>query len=88
MVSLQAFIAVVDHGGFAPAARRLGVAPSSLTRQLKGLEESLGTLLMNRSTRSMTLTEAGRQYYEDARRILEDLENADRAVSELSGPPS
>ncbi|MBA8841302.1 LysR family transcriptional regulator [Ochrobactrum sp. RH2CCR150] len=86
--ALNAFVAVVEHGGFAPAARRLGQAPSSLTRQLNVLEESLGTLLMNRSTRSVTLTEAGQQYYEEARRILEDLVNADRAVSELSGPPS
>ncbi|HEY0124912.1 MAG TPA: LysR substrate-binding domain-containing protein [Rhizobium sp.] len=86
--ALNAFVAVVEHGGFAPAARRLGQAPSSLTRQLNVLEDSLGTLLMNRSTRSVTLTEAGQQYYEEARRILEDLMNADRAVSELSGPPS
>lgn len=86
--ALNAFVAVVEHGGFAPAARRLGQAPSSLTRQLNVLEDSLGTLLMNRSTRSVTLTEAGQQYYEEARRILEDLVNADRAVSELSGPPS
>ncbi len=86
--ALNAFVAVVEHGGFAPAARRLGQAPSSLTRQLNVLEESIGTLLMNRSTRSVTLTEAGQQYYEEARRILEDLSNADRAVSELSGPPS
>ncbi len=86
--ALKAFVAVVEHGGFAPAARRLGLAPSSLTRQLNALEGSLGTLLMNRSTRSVTLTEAGAQYYEDARRILEDLVNADRAASELSGPPS
>ncbi|NHN83837.1 LysR family transcriptional regulator [Acetobacter musti] len=86
--ALSAFVAVVDHGGFAPAARKLGLAPSSLTRQLNALEESLGTLLMNRSTRSVTLTEAGQQYYEDCRRILDDLNTADRSVSELSGPPS
>lgn len=85
---MASFVAVVDHGGFAPAARRLGVAPSSLTRQLNALEESLGTRLMNRSTRSVTLTEAGTHYYDDARRILEDLDNADRAISELSGSPS
>lgn len=84
----SAFAAVVEHGGFAPAARRLGVAPSSLTRQLNGLEEALGALLLNRSTRSVTLTDAGRRYYEDVRRILEDLENADRAVGERAGPPN
>ncbi len=86
--ALSAFVAVVEQGGFAPAARRLGVAPSSLTRQLNALEEHLGARLMNRSTRSVTLTEEGTQYYEDARRILEELEGADRTVSEVSGPPS
>lgn len=86
--ALSAFVAVVEQGGFAPAARRLGVAPSSLTRQLNALEEHLGARLMNRSTRSVTLTEEGSQYYEDARRILEELEGADRTVSEVSGPPA
>lgn len=86
--ALSAFAAVVEQGGFTQAARRLGVAPSSLTRQLNTLEDHLGVRLMNRSTRSVTLTEEGTQYYEDARRILEELEGADRAVSELSGPPS
>ena len=64
------------------------MAPSSLTRQLNSLEKSLGTLLPNRSTRAVTLTKAGRQYYEDTRRILEELQNADRSVSNLTGPPS
>ncbi|TPM24801.1 LysR family transcriptional regulator [Mesorhizobium sp. B2-3-5] len=86
--ALSAFVAVVDHGGFAPAARRMGLAPSSLTRQINALEEALGTLLMNRSTRSVTLTDAGARYLEDARRILDDMENADRAISEKGGPPS
>ncbi|WP_198521660.1 LysR family transcriptional regulator [Rhizobium sullae] len=85
--ALNAFVAVIDHGGFAPAARRLGVAPSSLTRQLNTLEGTLGTLLLNRSTRSVTLTDVGQRYLEDARRILDDLDNADRAVSEAGGPP-
>lgn len=86
--ALSAFLAVIEHGGFAPAARRLDVAPSSLTRQLNALEEHLGMLLLNRSTRTVTLTEAGEQYYEDARRILDELEDADRAVSESAGPPT
>lgn len=86
--ALTAFVAIVEHGGFAPAARRLGVAPSSLTRQMNALEASLGTLLMNRSTRSVTLTDAGQRYHDDARRILDSLTEADQAVSERTGPPS
>lgn len=83
--ALSAFVAVVEHGGFAPAGRRLGMAPSSLTRQVDNLEASLGTQLVNRSTRKISLTEAGARYFEDARRILEDLENADRSVVETQG---
>lgn len=88
LAALSAFVAIVDHGGFAPAARRLGVAPSSLTRQINTLEESLGALLLNRSTRSVTLTDAGARYLEDARRILDEVEDADRGVSERGGLPS
>ncbi|WP_206240431.1 LysR family transcriptional regulator [Novosphingobium terrae] len=86
--ALTAFVAVVDQGGFTSAARRLGVAPSSLTRQLNALEAELGTLLLNRSTRSVSLTTAGRTYYQDARRILEQLDEAERAVSEIGKSPS
>jgi DNA-binding transcriptional LysR family regulator len=58
-----------------------------LTRQLNSLEQQLGTLLLNRSTRSISLTPAGRGYYEDARRILDELDHADRAVSEAGKQP-
>ncbi|MCG8443477.1 MAG: LysR family transcriptional regulator [Caulobacterales bacterium] len=86
--ALSAFVAVVEQGGFAPAARRMGLATSSLTRQVNALEEHLGALLVNRSTRAVTLTDAGARYLEDARRILGELEEADRGVSEAEGPPS
>lgn len=86
--TLSAFVTVVEHGGFAPAARRLGIAPSSLTRQVNALEEHLGVLLLNRSTRSITLTDAGALYLDEARRILDELDNADRAIGEHGGPPS
>ncbi|WP_081483052.1 LysR substrate-binding domain-containing protein [Bordetella petrii] len=85
--ALAAFIAVVENGGFSPAARRLGVAPSSLTRQVNALERSLGTQLLNRSTRALTLTEVGEQYFDDGRRVLGDLERADQSAGELTGPP-
>lgn len=85
--ALKAFVSVVDDGGFAKSARRSGMATSSVTRQVNALEEHLGTQLLNRSTRSVTLTDAGERYYEQAVRILEDVEEADRSISEADGPP-
>lgn len=85
--ALQAFAAVAEEGGFAPAARKAGLATSSLTRQVDALEDHLGTLLLNRSTRSVTLTPAGEDYLGQAVRILADLEEANRNVSERDGPP-
>ncbi|EGD57865.1 putative transcription regulator protein, LysR [Novosphingobium nitrogenifigens DSM 19370] len=85
--AMQAFVAVVDEGGFAPAARRAGLAPSSLTRQIDALETHLGTILLNRSTRRVSMTAAGQAYYANAVRILDDIAAANRSVSELNGPP-
>lgn len=84
---LKAFVAVIMAGGFAPAARRMGLATSSLTRQIDALEESLGIKLFNRSTRSVTLTGSGESYYEHVTRILSDLESANLEISEIAGPP-
>lgn len=85
--ALKAFVSVVDDRGFAKSARRSGMATSSVTRQVNALEEHLGTQLLNRSTRSVTLTDAGARYYEQAVRILEDVDQADRSISEADGPP-
>jgi DNA-binding transcriptional LysR family regulator len=85
--SVKAFVAVTDEGGFAKAARKTGAATSSVTRQVDALEEYLGTILLNRSTRNVSLTPAGESYYVQATRILSDLEEARRSVSERSGPP-
>lgn len=82
---LKTFCAVVACAGFSPAARQLGVATSSVTRLVDALEERLGTVLLNRSTRSVTLTDAGRTYHGEARRILDQLDAADDAVSERAG---
>ncbi|MGE0253566.1 MAG: LysR family transcriptional regulator [Alphaproteobacteria bacterium] len=84
--ALRAFTAVVESHGFSHAARRLGLATSSLTRQVDALEEHLGTRLLNRSTRSVTLTDAGERYFEQASRILAELDEADRDVADDGGP--
>jgi len=78
--AMQAFVAVADLGGFAPAARKLGLSPSGLTRLIAALEDRLGARLLQRTTRSVTLTDAGGRYLERARRILADVEEAERAA--------
>jgi len=82
---LKTFCLVASTGGFSNAARQLGMATSSVTRLVDALEQRLGAVLLNRSTRSVTLTDAGRTYYEDAQRILEQLDAADDAVTDRAG---
>ena len=77
---MQAFVAVADLQGFAPAARKLGLSPSVVTRLIAALEDRLGARLLQRTTRSVTLTDAGSRYLERARRILGDVEEAEDAV--------
>ena len=79
--AMAAFVAVADLRGFAHAARRLGLSPSAVTRLVAALEERLSIRLLQRTTRSVTLTDAGARYLERARRILADVEEA-----EGSGP--
>lgn len=74
---LTAFRAVAASSGFSAAARQLGLATSSVTRLVDSLERRLGAVLLNRSTRSVTLTESGHRYYQHAQRILAELESAD-----------
>src|SRR3954453_13938736 len=78
--AMQAFVAVADLRGFAPAARKLGMSPSGVTRLIAALEERLGARLLQRTTRQVTLTDAGARYLERARRILSDVEEAESAA--------
>lgn len=87
LAALQAFITVVEEGGFAPAGRHLSVATSSVTRQIDALEKSLGTQLVTRSTRNVALTTAGQAYFEHAVRIINDLESANQEARDHSGEP-
>jgi DNA-binding transcriptional LysR family regulator len=75
--AMQAFVAVADLRGFAPAARKLGLSPPAVTRLIAALEERLGARLLQRTTRSVALTDAGARYLERARRILADVEEAE-----------
>jgi DNA-binding transcriptional LysR family regulator len=75
--AMQAFVAVADLRGFAPAARKLGLSPSGVTRLIAALEDRLGARLLQRTTRSVTLTDVGARYLQRVRRILADVEEAE-----------
>ena len=85
---LNAFCLVANNGGFSAAARQLGVATSSVTRLVDSLEQRLGAPLLNRSTRSITLTDSGRAYFEHATQILAALDEADDAAGGRDAEPS
>jgi len=76
--AMRVFVAVADAGGLSPAGRRLGMPLTTVSRQLKALEEALDTRLVTRTTRRLALTEPGRAYLETCRRVLSDLDAAER----------
>lgn len=82
---LEAFVAVVDSGSFVQAARLLRSSKTAVSRLVQDLETRLGAGLLHRTTRRLSLTEAGRDYLLRARQILADLEEADGAVSSITG---
>ena len=86
--AMQAFVAVADLQGFAPAARKLGLSPSGVTRLIAALENHLGARLLQRTTRSVTLTDVGARYLERARRILADVEEAEGSAQRERTRPS
>ena len=86
--AMQAFVAVADLQGFAPAARKLGLSPSGVTRLIAALENHLGARLLQRTTRSVTLTDVGARYLERARRILADVEEAEGSAQAERTRPS
>src|ERR1700686_1832416 len=86
--AMQAFGAVADLRGFAPAARKLGQSPSNVTRLIAALEDRLGARLLQRTTRSVTLTDIGTRYLERARRILADVEEAEGSAEGERTRPS
>jgi DNA-binding transcriptional LysR family regulator len=78
--AMQAFVLVADLKGFAPAARKLGLSAPGVTRLIAALEERVGARLLQRTTRSVTLTDVGTRYLERARRIVTDVEEAEASV--------
>jgi DNA-binding transcriptional LysR family regulator len=86
--AMQAFVAVADLQGFAPAARKLGLSPSGVTRLIAALEDRLGARLLQRTTRKVALTDVGTRYLERVRRILADVEEAEASAEGERTRPS
>jgi DNA-binding transcriptional LysR family regulator len=78
--AIRIFVSVATQGSFTEAARRMRLSPSVVTRSVAHIEERLGIMLLNRTTRSVQLTERGQIYLEDCKRVLEDFEMAERRV--------
>lgn len=78
---MDTFLRIIDAGGISKAAVKKGIAKSALSRRLSDLEHRLGAQLVNRSTRGLSLTEAGRSFYERCKRIMEDVDEAEQMVS-------
>lgn len=81
------FAEIVDSGSISAAARRLGSTPSAVSQQLRALERSLGLVLLHRSTRRLTLTEAGERYHPACAAMLAQARSADLALERLRDEP-
>jgi len=79
--AMRVYIAVVESQGFSAASRALGIPVPTVCRKVANLEEKLGVQLLVRTTRKVSTTSCGMQYYDDSRRILEDLNDANRRVA-------
>src|SRR5882724_7948363 len=85
--SLTAFVQVVENGGFSAAGRRLNLSKATVSDQVQALENALGVRLLNRTTRRISLTEAGRGYYDRGVQILQDLDEANDAAGAQQETP-
>ena len=86
-LAIQAFAKVVESGSFARAAERLNLSTSAISRQVSELEAHLGVRLLNRTTRRLSLTEAGQSFYEHAVQLLADLDDAEASVRVAATAP-
>src|SRR2546423_12439046 len=87
LTSLTAFVRVVDSGGFSAAGRRLNMSTTMVSNHIQALEERLGARLLHRTTRKVSLTEGGTDYYDSCTQILADIEQCDDLSSDLQSTP-
>ena len=82
LIDLRTFVAVVESGSFRRAADRLDTSSASVSRRISGLEEALGVRLLNRTTRQLSLTDIGQQYYLDVHNVLDALQESEERLQE------
>ena len=87
LTMMRVFINVADKGSLAKAGKELNFSPSVMSKNISGLEDRLGARLLNRTTRSVSLTEVGQAYLDRARRVIGDVEEAEAAVSNVIKAP-
>lgn len=84
---MTVFVAVAEEQSFAAGARRLNMSPPAVTRAIAALEDRLGIKLLTRTTRYVRVTDAGQRYLEDARRIINEVDEADEAAAGINAEP-
>jgi len=86
--AMRVFVRIADAGNLSAAGRQLGLSLTSVSRQLMALEAALGTTLIERTTRHLSLTESGQLYYERAKQILEEVAEVERGLTMQAGVAS
>ncbi|WP_310197731.1 LysR family transcriptional regulator [Ancylobacter sp. 3268] len=86
--AMKVFVKVAETGSFAEAGRQLNMSPPAVTRAIFGLEEQIGVRLLTRTTRSVKMTEAGGRYFDDCRRILADIADAEASAAGSHANPT
>src|ERR1700692_1143736 len=84
---MQVFVRVIEKGSFSAVAKERGIGQPAVSKQIAALEDELGTRLLHRTSRSFALTEPGRDFYESALHILDDLENATSRIGRGQSAP-
>jgi DNA-binding transcriptional LysR family regulator len=87
LLGMEIFVAAVERGSFAAAARAFQITPPMVGKHIRALEERLGARLLTRTTRRQKLTEIGRQYYERCKQILQDIHSAERGAENMRSAP-
>lgn len=87
LTEMEAFVRVVDHGGFTEAARRMGLSKSAVSKHVAALEGRLAVRLLNRTTRRVSPTELGLAYYDRARVVLSEAMEAEAMVTAMQATP-